>query len=231
MEKIKFENNEEKLKHIGLMCCTNLHDAFSNLSSIISLCNDKTFTEKEKMSLIKEKANATYELFRTIERYRNQQEKSETKTFLASDLGKMMEKYFSLDCAKCEMNLIKDFEITCQKTLLVQALVNLIDNGFKHNDNKYTDNFGTTKYRDKKVLLTINENEIIVSDNGNGIPAENKDKIFDLFFTTKDLDKLYGEHNGIGLYGVKEHIKSLGYSIEVDNNTILKGANFKIKIK
>jgi signal transduction histidine kinase len=217
---MKFENHEEKLKHIGLMCCANLHDAFSNLSDIVSLCENKEITEKERIKLIKEKANNTYELFRVIERYRNQSEKSKTETFSASDLGKKIEKYFKLE--KLELNIIKDFEITCKKTLLLQILVNLADNAYKHNNKNYND---------KKILLTIDTNEITLSDNGIGIPDENKDKIFDLFFTTKDLDKLYGEHNGIGLYGVKEHIKSLGYTIEVKNNTILSGANFVIKIK
>jgi signal transduction histidine kinase len=67
-----------------------------------------------------------------------------------------------------------------------------------------------------------------VFDNGSGVPDKIKDKIFDIFFTTKDLDKLSGENNGIGLYGVKENIKELGYKITVENNTILCGANFKI---
>ncbi len=219
MEKIKFKDNEEKLKHIGLMCCTNLHDAFANLSSIWLLCDDKNISEKERLSLIKQKVKQTEELFRAIERYRNQSEKSEVKSFLLSDLGITMQKFFRLE--GLELNIIKDREIICKRTLLLQILVNLVDNAYKHNKKEY---------KDKRVLLTINDNEITVSDNGLGIPDENKDKIFDLFFTTKDLDKLYGEHNGIGLYGVMEHIKTLGFSITVENNTLLNGANFKIKL-
>ena len=215
---MKFENNEEKLKHIGLMCCTNLHDAFANLSSIISLCGKQELSDKERLQLIKEKANQTYELFRVIERYRYQQEKSDVKTFLVSELGKMMEKYYRHE--KLELNIVNDFELTCKKTLLIQSLINLIDNAYKHNTNNY-DN--------KKVLITIDKGTITVSDNGIGVADENKSKIFDLFFTTKDLDKLHGEHNGIGLYGVKQHMDNLGYKIDIENGTIMEGANFTIK--
>ncbi len=214
-----FKTQEEKLMHIGLACCIDLHDAFANLSSISSLCNDKSLSDKEKISLIKKKANDTYELFRKIERYRHQQETSETKTFLASDLATLTGKYFRHE--GLAINIIKDFNITCKRTLLLQCLVNLVDNGYTHNSNDY-DN--------KKVVLTVDENKIIVSDNGNGIPADNKTKIFDLFFTTKDLDKLSGENNGIGLYGVKQHIDNLGFHIDVENGTIMNGANFTIKI-
>ncbi len=215
---MKFENNEEKLKHIGLMCCANLHDAFGNMGDILSLCEDKKLTDKERLKLIKEKVNNTYKLFRAIEAYRNQSEKSEVKTFLASDVCKIIEKYFSYE--KLKLNVVKDFKITCKKTLLVQILINLSDNAHKHNNKKSID---------KRILITIDTDKIIVSDNGSGIPDENKSKIFDLFFTTKDLDKLYGEHNGIGLYGVKQHIDALGFSIDVKNGTILEGANFIIK--
>ncbi len=220
---MKFENNEEKLKHIGLMCCAHLHDAFANMARIKSLCcnnKDGNLTDKKKLALINKMADETYELCRVIERYRHQEEKAEMKTFLASDLGKMLLKYFGRE--ELELNIINDFSITCKKTLLLQSLLNLIDNAYKHN---------TNDYKNKKVLITIVDNKIVVSDNGSGIPEENKSKIFDLFFTTKDLDKMSGEHNGIGLYGVKQHIDSLGYSIKVVNGFPMSGANFTIRIK
>ena len=144
---MEFANHEEKLKHIGLMCCTNLHDAFSNLSDIMSLCENKEITEKEKIKFIKEKAKNTYELFRVIERYRNQNEKSETKTFLVSDLGKSIGKLFSYE--GLQVNLINDFELTCKKTLLVQSLINLIDNAYKHNNNEW-------KNKMKMTILNFN---------------------------------------------------------------------------
>ena len=210
-----FKSNEEKLKHIGLACCANLHDAFANMSRIKILCNsDKN---NETLIAIKEYADQTYEIFRQIEKYRHQSEKAKSKTFMASELATVTQRFWRNE--KLEVNILKDFEITCQQLLLIQALINLIDNGYAHNSNDWNK---------KKVLLTINGTEITVSDNGDGIPEENMDKIFDLFFTTKDLDKLYGNNKGIGLYGVKQHLDVLGYSICVLNGSILKGANFTI---
>lgn len=218
---MKFENNEEKLKHIGLMCCANLHDAFSNIGKIQQLCSKSDLTEKERFSLIKETAEKTYELFRGIEAYRNQSEKAIVKTFMVGEIGKMMERYFKSD--GLELNIINDYELTCQKTLLIQILINLINNSYVHN--RYDKD---NKWKETKVILTIDKNNIIVSDDGIGIPDSIKDKIFNLFFTTKDLDKLNGNNNGIGLFGVKQHIDKLGFKISVDNATILNGANFTI---
>lgn len=214
---MKFDTHKEKLEHIGLMCSLNLHDAFANLSRINYACQNNEISDKEKLNVIKDLSDRTYELFRVIERYKNQIETSEVKTFSASEIGTLLEKYFRME--KMELNVINDFKITCKKTLLLQSLINLIDNAYKHNTNEW-DN--------KKVKLTIDTNQIIVSDNGDGIADNIKDKIFDLFFTTKGLNSLRSEHNGIGLYGVKQSIDALGYKIIVENNTILKGANFKI---
>jgi signal transduction histidine kinase len=183
------------------------------------LCGATDISDTEKLKLIREKASNAYDIFRVIERYRNMKDTTETKTFMVGDVLKMLEKAYRRQGLK--INIITDFEITIKKTLLVQSLVNLIENAYSHNKNDYGN---------KDVLLTVCKNEITVSDNGDGVSDNIRDKIFDLFFTTKDLDKLSGEHNGIGLYGVKQHIDALGYSISVENDTILKGANFKIKI-
>src|SRR5574343_85139 len=203
-----FKNNEEKLKHIGLMCCSNLHDAFANLSRILSLCNNNNLTEQDRFEKIKEIANKTYDIFRAIESYRNQTEKAIVKTFMVGDLCDKIKKFWS-STRDIELNLEKNFELTCQESSLLRILLNLIDNCYIHNKFKV------------KVKITVQHNKIIVSDDGIGISDEIKDKIFDLFFTTKDLDKLSGVNNGIGLYGVKQLIDKLGYKIYVENDTIL----------
>lgn len=211
----QFKNSDDKLKHIGLMCSLNLHDAFSNLSHIISLCDNDKYSEKERLKMIKEKAENTEEMFRVIEKYKYQSNNSKEKIFSVNDLIKRVTKVFSL--FDVEIDNKKDFKIKCKQVLLLQALINLVDNGLCHNDNE-----------NKKVLITIDTNKIIISDNGSGIDEEISPKIFDLFFSTKDLDNLSGSHSGIGLYGVKQHIDELGFKIKVENNTILKGANFTI---
>ena len=62
---------------------------------------------------------------------------------------------------------------------------------------------------DKKILVTVascvsapNFGVISIGDNGNGIPEEIKDKIFDPYFTTKE----HGKGTGIGLDLAKKFI-------------------------
>ncbi|MEX0313647.1 MAG: sensor histidine kinase, partial [Allomuricauda sp.] len=73
------------------------------------------------------------------------------------------------------------------------------------------------------------------SDNGDGIPEENRDKVFDAFFTTTsapsansiDSESLTGI--GLGLKIVKDIVESYGGEIFVDNPT--KGYNTTIRIE
>jgi len=61
------------------------------------------------------------------------------------------------------------------------------------------------------LKITVKENDCIISveDDGAGIPAENKSRIFDLYFTTKP------DGTGIGLAMVRQMTAALGGTIEV----------------
>ena len=120
------------------------------------------------------------------------------------------------------------FTITMEKSLdptagevdvfpqdITRALVNLISNGFYAATKRKTEANGGD-YEPTLTAATKNLGdrvEIRIRDNGTGIPAEVKEKIFNPFFTTKPA----GEGTGLGLsishdILVKQH----GGSIEVD---------------
>jgi signal transduction histidine kinase len=67
--------------------------------------------------------------------------------------------------------------------------------------------------------------DIIVSDNGNGIPMKARDKIFQPFFTTKPT----GQGTGLGLSLSYDIIKAHNGEIKVESNEGA-GATFKIQI-
>lgn len=87
------------------------------------------------------------------------------------------------------------------------------------------DNFVSNSIRAKASLFIIsfrdnNGWEIMISDNGIGIPDEIKEKIFDFGFTTTS-------GSGLGLFHVKQILSNIGAQIRIDNK-LSKGVRFII---
>jgi len=66
---------------------------------------------------------------------------------------------------------------------------------------------------------------LVVEDTGCGIPPENRERIFDLFFTTKDP----GKGVGLGLALVKRTVTDLGGAIQLDSE-VGRGTRFSIEL-
>lgn len=79
-----------------------------------------------------------------------------------------------------------------------------------------------------EIQIEINNKKntiiIIFEDEGTGIPEGNKDKIWDPFFTTKELG------TGLGLGIVKNIIESHGGTILIQNNAPLRGAKVIVEL-
>ncbi|NOT73918.1 MAG: PAS domain-containing sensor histidine kinase [Cyclobacteriaceae bacterium] len=86
---------------------------------------------------------------------------------------------------------------------------NLISNSLKYADLRKDDPC-------LKVLIKSNSQsaEIRVIDNGEGIPKDSKDKVFDMFFRAS----ANGTGSGLGLYIVKEAVQKIGGTIRVESN-------------
>lgn len=74
-----------------------------------------------------------------------------------------------------------------------------------------------------KTGMEGDEAVVCIKDNGPGIPADIRDRIFEPFFSTK------GEGTGLGLYNALQIVRSMGGSIEVESE-IGKGTLFRIKL-
>lgn len=116
----------------------------------------------------------------------------------------------------------QDIIIKSRTERIVEITTNLISNAIKYNkENGYI-----------KVSLKKENNQIIfsVSDNGLGIKDEEKDKIFDRFYT---IDKSHNKENagfGLGLAIVKKICDNQKWIIEVESQ-YSKGSTFRIIIK
>ncbi|MDB6028012.1 MAG: multi-sensor signal transduction histidine kinase [Verrucomicrobiales bacterium] len=127
--------------------------------------------------------------------------------------------------ARHDVNLEKDFQanpvVHTDKHKVLQILVNFIRNA------KYACDEGGKP--DKKVKVTVKMKDpqwvqIIVSDNGIGVPAENLTRIFSHGFTTRD-----GGH-GFGLHSSALSAKELEGSIYVHSDGPGTGAAFTLEL-
>ena len=113
-----------------------------------------------------------------------------------------------------------DFEIKTMPNRLKQVLLNIIKNA--------SDVLIERKIDKPYVKITIIKEDnyiILIQDNAGGIKKDIIDKIFDPYFTTKDIKN----GTGLGLYMSKIIIEKLNGKLEVYNDK--NGAVFKIELK
>ncbi|AUC83673.1 GAF domain-containing sensor histidine kinase [Lacinutrix sp. Bg11-31] len=113
--------------------------------------------------------------------------------------------------------------ININKPVALQILVNLITNAIKYNDKNTTEIMIGFETSSSHYLFSI-------KDNGNGIPVDKLNSIFDLFTTLGQKDKDGNLGTGIGLATVKKLVENQGGDISV-TSTEGVGSTFSFSIK
>ncbi len=112
-----------------------------------------------------------------------------------------------------------------------RVFLNLINNAFQavQEEGVRKKEHGDLNYQPKvsitTQLITNNQLQITITDNGPGIPDEIKDKIFQPFFTTKDT----GQGTGLGLSLAYDIVKAHGGELTVESHEN-EGTDFTIKL-
>lgn len=127
------------------------------------------------------------------------------------------------ELAKHEQQIVFEHDRHCRVYtdwhILRNALINLLSNAIKFSDEGKKITLKLEKKKDK-IVITI-------SDEGLGIPAEEKHYLFDRFFRASNVSNVQG--TGLGLYIVKKYIDML--QGEISFLSILgKGTTFTIKL-
>jgi two-component system phosphate regulon sensor histidine kinase PhoR len=110
-------------------------------------------------------------------------------------------------------------QIRVDRDALADALVDLLQNAFK-----YT---GPEKRITVLARAAGNAMEIVVQDNGPGIPGADQKRIFDKFYRGKDPLERTIEGSGLGLSMVKHVVEAHGGKVSVKSE-LGKGAAFTI---
>lgn len=227
-EKQRSVNHQLKLASLGELAAGVAHE-INNPLAILNNVLERIASQKEKDNLDKEslKTLIDYALdasnriqkitsgLRTFTRADVQTSKKFNITeALSSTVSLMTELYRSQDVEIEFENEDSEHYIFGNRGRLDQVLVNLVSNA--------KDAIGENANGKITIKLICDDDDchIIVSDNGCGIPEEHKEKIFDPFFSTKEV----GKGTGIGLSLANSIIQDHGGTIEFE--TSVSGTTF-----
>ena len=144
----------------------------------------------------------------------------ELKSFL-KDFATNMEGAAELYKRKISSSIeIEEQQVLMDKNLFTRALENIYGNALR-----YTNDGDSISLEAKKNPL--GKTEISISDTGVGIPEEDLEKVFELFFRASNSRRENGM--GIGLSVVKSIIDSHGWSINVKSKPN-QGTTFTITL-
>ena len=141
----------------------------------------------------------------------------ENKGFLKEEvsLTKILHDVFALCAEKFKfhgvdlrMNIGKereDYKINCDRLQFTQVLLNLLNNAYDATEGL------EERWIEVKFMESSHHDILMVSDSGKGIPKKIATKIFNPFFTTKDV----GKGTGLGLSISKSIMEKHGGSIEL----------------
>jgi two-component system NtrC family sensor kinase len=219
----------ERLVLIGQIAANVAHELNNPLQGIVTyshlllekMPNENSATASLKKIVIQ--ANRCRDIIRGLLDFSRQRKPDKT----ICDINAVMEECVALvenQALFHNIEITKEFEedlpiVLVDPSQMQQVFMNMIINAAEAMEDSGQLHLGT-RYDPIKELF-----EIEITDTGHGIPEENVEKLYDPFFTTKEV----GRGTGLGLaisYGIiKEHKGTISVKSEVD-----KGTSFLIRL-
>ena len=220
----------ERLATIGQSMAGLVHDINAPLTALMTLAQmiqsdpGADGTSRERSGQIIHAAQRAQRLVREL----LTMTKPRPPTFEAVDLNALIKQTMDLERPQCSVagiKLVGDFQtdlprVTADPHRLGQVLMNLLGNARQAMESSGKGRNLTVRTRRRGEMVDIQ-----VIDDGPGIPAEVKAKIFDWFFTTKPP----GEGTGLGLAVSREILQAHGGNLHLED-TPGGGATFVLDI-
>ena len=118
-------------------------------------------------------------------------------------------------------------EVLADRGALVDALVNLLSNAHKYGGSPAKVSLRVTRNAKGRIVFAV-------SDNGEGVPAGERRRIFEKFYRIDDRLSRAREGSGLGLAIVKHFARAHGGKVSVDNSTepgATKGSTFTLVLE
>jgi two-component system cell cycle sensor histidine kinase/response regulator CckA len=245
-----FDNSQQKLLHLQLAQSQKMqamgqlaggiaHDFNNLLTAIIGFCDllllrhspgDQSFTD---IMQIKQNSNRAANLVRQLLAFSKQQTLQPQMLNVSENLSEVSVLLQRLVGVNVTLSIVHGRDlgvIKVDKGQFEQVIINLVVNARDAMDEKgtitvktYNQNFAEDFHRHHDLIPAGNYVLIEVDDTGCGISKENMSRIFDPFFSTKEL----GRGTGLGLSTVYGIVKQTGGYIIVDSE-VNKGTKFKV---
>lgn len=136
------------------------------------------------------------------------------------ELRPLVERETATENVDIKIKIEKTLEVSGQPELLSRALSNIVRNAARYAGDAGTITISAEKTDDKSV-------EIIVSDNGAGVPDDALEKIFDPLYRVESHRSRQTGGSGLGLAIVKTCVEACGGKVSAEN---LSTDGFAIKI-
>ena len=141
-----------------------------------------------------------------------------------SEIAEYLRRFFSTILERTEVALVTtpaflSFRVFEHQSRMYPVFINLLNNSLYW--------LSTTDREDRRIVLGIVDEEVVVSDNGPGVQHADTGHLFQLFFTRK----MRGGR-GVGLYLCRANLAAGGHTIRYEpsaDGMPLSGANFLIK--
>jgi signal transduction histidine kinase len=129
-------------------------------------------------------------------------------------------KFYDDNRVDFQINIIGAEEIYTDKKRIITVVKNLVSNAVKYSKTSFETSFVKFETRQSPEYI-----ELIVSDNGIGIPKDQHQRIFEMFYRVSS-----GRiGSGLGLFIVKEILEKLGGTIAVESEPNI-GSTFTVRL-
>ncbi|WP_147676420.1 sensor histidine kinase [Algibacter pacificus] len=212
------------------------HDLKSPFSGLLGLLNillqdSKAFSEEKKAAMLQEIYNSSSQLYKLLENLLSWS-RSQTNSIKLNpqpiSIWELINENINLqqqNANRKEIELVNNIS----KDIVVKADRNTIDTVFRNlisNAIKFTNKGGTVKIKQSIKNKRI---EIIVEDNGIGIPKKNIEKLFKIEEKLMTTGTNNEKGTGLGLVLCKEFVELNGGNISLKKNCAI-GASFIVEL-
>lgn len=140
---------------------------------------------------------------------------------LSDTLSALLKNYFApqLVSGQLRMEIQPDIEVMADKVLIPSVVINLVENAIKYSFGQVAVCVSLRKDGSQALLE--------VKDKGTGIPAGEKEKVFEKFYRSGNEETRKTKGTGLGLYIVKKIVDAHGGKIVLEPNAP-QGSIFKV---